>query len=126
MNGMQQKTEETTPESPPKIGRPATEVEHSTAGEVSAFAHHVAQTVEDGATNLAHAVWEAGSPAEPKASISSVDGGAGEPGSSRADPTSVEPSVASEHEAKLLEGQQKLAGFGVVPPEGRPPYRGVL
>jgi DNA-directed RNA polymerase subunit RPC12/RpoP len=35
-----------------------------------------------------------------------------------------EESLASEHEAKLEGAQEKYAGYGVVPPEGRSPHEG--
>lgn len=113
-------------ETSPRVGPPPTGAGNLTVSDITAFADHVAGAAEEMATNFVDAVQGTGSGAEPKASVSSVDGGAGEPGASVADPTSVEPSVSSEDEAKLLEGQQRLAGFGVVSPEGKPPYRGPL
>jgi hypothetical protein len=44
-------------------------------------------------------------------------------GSPPQDRTAATPSLDAEHKAKQAEGQEKLAGFGVVPPESRPPAK---
>jgi hypothetical protein len=111
---MQDSTAEETPSVSPGIDRTPKVVGKTVVEGAEALVHDVAKAMVDGATAVVNAVKDAGS---------AVDGRVAAAGSSDGDDPAFQPDLTSEHKAKQLVEQEKLAGYNVVQPEGWPPDR---
>ncbi|MGP8109862.1 MAG: hypothetical protein ACLQD9_04035 [Thermoplasmata archaeon] len=106
-----QETHEGTTARTPK---PPAEGIRAIVGDAAAVGHDVAKANADGAEAIVDAARISASPIG-----GTQHGTAGPEGGG----TGLEPNLTSEHKAKQLAEQERLAGAGVVPVDGRPPER---
>jgi hypothetical protein len=110
---MEQTKEEGTGTLGTRVARAPANADRTLVEDIEAVGHDAAEMVVHAAEAVADAARRATSaPVPVPESADGIPGGKG---------IVAEENLSGEHKAKLLAEQQKVAGFGIVPPEERPP-----